>query len=109
LNHTPNKFPKPRETTRSLDEIVWAVNPFNDTPGRAGQLRLQIRAGIPRAGRIALPRDVPAQLPAITIPPEVRHNIFLAFKKPSTTWSNTRKRPKSGAIAIAARQVCVEH
>jgi signal transduction histidine kinase len=25
--------------------------------------------------------EVPAQLPAIAIPPEVRHNVFLAFKE----------------------------
>jgi len=25
--------------------------------------------------------EIPAQLPAIAIPPEVRHNIFLAFKE----------------------------
>ena len=45
-----------RETTRSLDEIVWAVNPANDTLDGLDQLRWQIRAGISRAGRTPLPR-----------------------------------------------------
>ena len=70
-----------RETTRSLDEIVWAVNPANDTldglvnyAGKYAQEYLALTGLRCRA-------DLPAQLPAIPIPPEVRHNVFLAFKE----------------------------
>ena len=70
-----------RETTRSLDEIVWAVNPANDTldglinyAGKYAQEYLALAGLRCRA-------DLPAQLPTIPIPPEVRHNVFLAFKE----------------------------
>jgi signal transduction histidine kinase len=70
-----------RETTRSLDEIVWAVNPANDTldglvnyAGKYAQEYLALDGLRCRA-------ELPAQLPAIPIPPEVRHNVFLAFKE----------------------------
>jgi signal transduction histidine kinase/ligand-binding sensor domain-containing protein len=70
-----------RETTRSLDEIVWAVNPANDTldglinyAGKYAQEYLALAGLRCRA-------DLSAQLPAISIPPEVRHNVFLAFKE----------------------------
>jgi ligand-binding sensor domain-containing protein/signal transduction histidine kinase len=70
-----------RETTRSLDEIVWAINPANDTldsllnyAGKYAQEYLALAGLRCRA-------DLPAQLPAIPIPPEVRHNVFLAFKE----------------------------
>ena len=70
-----------RETTRSLDEIVWAVNPSNDTlEGLANYVCKYAQEYLALAD---LPSrvDVPAQLPATAIPPEVRHNVFLAFKE----------------------------
>jgi ligand-binding sensor domain-containing protein/signal transduction histidine kinase len=70
-----------RETTRSLDEIVWAVNPFNDTlEGLVNYACKYAQEYLALAG-LRYRVDVPAQLPAITIPPEVRHNIYLAFKE----------------------------
>jgi ligand-binding sensor domain-containing protein/signal transduction histidine kinase len=70
-----------RETTRSLDEIVWAVNPANDTldglVNYAGKYAQEYFALAGLRCRAALP----AQLPAVPIPPEVRHNVFLAFKE----------------------------
>jgi ligand-binding sensor domain-containing protein/signal transduction histidine kinase len=70
-----------RETTRSLDEIVWAVNPFNDTlEGLINYVCKYAQEYLALAG-LRYRADVPTQLPAITIPPEVRHNVFLAFKE----------------------------
>ena len=70
-----------RETTRSLDEIVWAVNPSNDTlEGLINYACKYAQEYLALAG-LRYRADVPAQLPAITIPPEVRHNVFLAFKE----------------------------
>jgi signal transduction histidine kinase/streptogramin lyase len=70
-----------RETTRSLDEIVWAVNPSNDTlEGLTNYVCKYAQEYLALAG-LRYRAEVPAQLPAITIPPEVRHNIFLAFKE----------------------------
>jgi ligand-binding sensor domain-containing protein/signal transduction histidine kinase len=70
-----------RETTRSLDEIVWAVNPSNDTlEGLVNYVCKYAQEYLALAG-LRYRADVPAQLPAITIPPEVRHNVFLAFKE----------------------------
>ena len=70
-----------RETTRSLDEIVWAVNPSNDTlEGLANYACKYAQEYLALAG-IRYRADVPAHLPATEIPPEVRHNVFLAFKE----------------------------
>jgi signal transduction histidine kinase len=70
-----------RETTRSLDEIVWAVNPSNDT--LEGLANYSCKYAQEYAALAGLPCrvDFPAQLPATIIPPEVRHNVFLAFKE----------------------------
>ncbi len=70
-----------RETTRSLDEIVWAVNPSNDTlEGLANYACKYAQEYLALAG-IRYRAEVPAHLPATDIPPEVRHNAFLAFKE----------------------------
>ena len=70
-----------RETTRSLDEIVWAVNPSNDTlEGLVNYICKYAQEYLALAG-LRYRAEVPAQLPGINIPPEVRHNVFLAFKE----------------------------
>ena len=70
-----------RETTRSLDEIVWAVNPANDTlDGLVNYAGKYAQEYLALAG-LRCRADLPAQLPTISIPPEVRHNVFLAFKE----------------------------
>ena len=70
-----------RELTRSMDEIVWAVDPQHDTLdslasylGNFAQEYL-----VPLNVRCRL--DVPLQLPHLPINAEMRHNIFLAFKE----------------------------
>jgi ligand-binding sensor domain-containing protein/signal transduction histidine kinase len=70
-----------RETTRALDEIVWAVNPSNDTlEGLVTYACKYAQEYLALAG-LRYRAEVPVQLPAIGIPPEVRHNVFLAFKE----------------------------
>jgi ligand-binding sensor domain-containing protein len=70
-----------RETTRSLDEIVWAINPANDTlDGLVNYACNYAQEYFALAG-LRCRADVPAQLPATVLPPEVRHNAFLAFKE----------------------------
>ena len=70
-----------RETTRSLDEIVWVVNPANDTlDGLVNYAGKYAQEYLALAG-LRCRAHFPAQLPAMTIPPEVRHNVFLAFKE----------------------------
>ena len=70
-----------RDTTRSLDEIVWAVNPANDTlEGLANYVCKYAQDYFELAG-VSYRAGLPTQLPATPIPPEVRHNVFLAFKE----------------------------
>jgi len=69
-----------RETTRSLDEIVWAVNPANDTlEGLANYACKYAQDYFALAG-IRFRAELPA-VPPTPILPEVRHNVFLAFKE----------------------------
>jgi ligand-binding sensor domain-containing protein/signal transduction histidine kinase len=70
-----------RETTHALDEIVWAVNPSNDTlEGLVNYACKYAQEYFELAG-VSHRFEVPAQLPATDIAPDVRHNVFLAFKE----------------------------
>jgi ligand-binding sensor domain-containing protein/signal transduction histidine kinase len=89
-----------RETTRSLDEIVWAVNPSNDTlDGLVNYACKYAQEYLTLAG-LRYRADVPAQLPAIPIPPEVRHNVFLAFKE---AVNNVVKHAQASEVWIRLR------
>ena len=70
-----------RDTTRSLDEIVWSLNPSNDTlEGLANYAGKYAQDYFALAG-VSYRAELPTQLPTTPILPEVRHNIFLAFKE----------------------------
>jgi ligand-binding sensor domain-containing protein/signal transduction histidine kinase len=100
-----------RETTRALDQIVWAVNPANDTlEGLANYACKYAQEYLALAG-IRYRADVPTHLPATDIPPEVRHNVFLAFKESvnnvvkhahaSEAWIRLRLSPENFIFEIA--------
>jgi ligand-binding sensor domain-containing protein/signal transduction histidine kinase len=87
-----------RETTRTLDEIVWAVNPSNDTlDGLITYFCKYAQEYFAVAG-IRYRLDVPPQLPATPLPPDVRHNLFLSAKEAVT---NVVRH--SGATAVHIR------
>jgi ligand-binding sensor domain-containing protein/signal transduction histidine kinase len=99
-----------RETTRALDEIVWAVNPSNDTlEGLANYACKYAQEYLALAG-LRYRAEVPAHLPATEIPPEVRHNVFLAFKesvnnvvkhaRASEAWIRLRLSPETFIMEI---------
>ena len=89
-----------RETTRSLDEIVWAVNPANDTlDGLISYACKYAQEYLALAG-LRYRADMPAQLPAIAFPPEARHNIFLAFKE---AVNNVVKHAQASEVWIRLR------
>jgi len=70
-----------RETTRALDEIVWTVNPANDTlDGLVNYLCKYAQEYVALAG-LRYRLEVPDQLPGTPIPPELRHNVFLVAKE----------------------------
>jgi signal transduction histidine kinase len=72
------------ETSRALDEIVWTVNPRNDTlDGLVNYICKYAQDYLAVAG-LRYRLDVPAQLPNAPISPEVRHNVFLASKEAIT-------------------------
>jgi signal transduction histidine kinase len=70
-----------RELVIALDEIVWAVNPTNDSlAGLIGYLG-HFAEEFYRPTNIRLRLDVPQQIPPTVVSAESRHHLFLAFKE----------------------------
>lgn len=73
-----------RDTTHALDEIVWTVNPANDTlDGLITYVCKYAQDYLGVAG-LQYRLEVPEKLPVAEISPELRHNMFLAAKEAIT-------------------------
>jgi len=70
-----------RQAVKSLDEIVWAVNPRNDTLSHLVDYICQYANDYLRDAGIRCLLDVPEQPPAQEVPSNVRHNLFLVMKE----------------------------
>jgi signal transduction histidine kinase/ligand-binding sensor domain-containing protein len=70
-----------RETTHALDEIVWTVNPSNDTLDGLINYVCKYAQEYLAMADLRYRLEVPSQLPNTPISPEVRHNVFLAAKE----------------------------
>lgn len=89
-----------RETSRALDEIVWAANPQNDTlEGLVNYACKYAQDYLALAG-LRYRLEVPPQLPATILAPDLRHNIFLAFKE---SVNNVVKHARAAEVKIRLR------
>lgn len=70
-----------RESVKSLDEIVWAVNPRNDTLAHLLDYTGQFAVDYLRAAGVRCLLDVPEHAPLREVPSTVRHNVFLVVKE----------------------------
>jgi len=70
-----------RVTALALDEIVWAANPANDTLESLVTYACKFAQEYFTLAGLRCRLEVPEQVPSMPVPPEVRHNVFLAFKE----------------------------
>jgi signal transduction histidine kinase len=89
-----------RTTSDALDEIVWAANPSNDTlEGLVNYACKYAQDYLALAG-LRYRLDVPTDLPPGNIPPDLRHNVFLAFKE---SVNNVVKHAQATEVKIRLR------
>jgi len=70
-----------REVIQAMDEIVWTINPKNDTLDNLANYVFQYAQEYFQNTGVRCRLDLPAQLPEYAISTEVRHNLFLAIKE----------------------------
>ncbi len=88
------------QTVRKLEEIVWAVRPGSDTlqslMDYIAHFANELYDGNPAHCRLDLPND----MPALPLPPDMRHNIFLIVKEALT---NALKHAKAAEVHVQAK------
>jgi signal transduction histidine kinase len=69
------------DMVRTMDEIVWAVNPRNDTLEDLANYILHFAQEFFRHASVRCRLDIPASLPPLRLTTALRHNVFLAVKE----------------------------
>jgi signal transduction histidine kinase/ligand-binding sensor domain-containing protein len=70
-----------REIVRTMDEIVWAVNPRNDSLESAVNYLVHYTKEFLESADVDCELDVPLAFPPQPLSVEVRHNLFMAVKE----------------------------
>jgi signal transduction histidine kinase len=70
-----------REVTTSLDEVVWAVEPKNDTLDNLATYLCRYTEEFLGGTAVRCRLKVPSILPSVTLPSTVRHDVFMVVKE----------------------------
>ncbi len=85
------------QSIRALEEIVWAVRPGSDTLQSLVDYIAHVANEMFTAGPTRCRLDLPHNLPARALPPEMRHNLFLIVKEALT---NTLKHAAADEVHV---------
>ncbi len=89
-----------RDLLQSLDEIVWAVNPSNDTLEHVAAYLGQYATEYLQNTAVECELHIPQGLPHQSFSAEMRHNLFLAFEE---SLNNALKHGKASRVRIEMR------
>jgi signal transduction histidine kinase/ligand-binding sensor domain-containing protein len=81
VSHIQHISSTARQATNALDEIVWAINPSNDTLPHLINYLGQFAVEFLRTASIRYRVDLPDTPPSKSVSSEVRHNLFLVVKE----------------------------
>ncbi len=70
-----------RQVAKSVDEIIWAINPRNDTIPYLVDYLSQFVVEFLHSANVRCRVDLPDPLPDRKVTPETRHHLFLAVKE----------------------------
>jgi signal transduction histidine kinase len=84
--------------TRTLDEIVWAINPRHDSLDSLAAYLSEFVEEFCGLTGLRFRLDMPLHLPARNISAEMRHSLFLAFKE---ALNNVAKHAKADEVVVA--------
>ncbi len=88
------------QTVRALEEIVWAVRPRSDSLQSLVDYIAHFANELFESTNTRCRLDLPHDLPARPLPPEVRHNIFLIVKEALT---NALKHAAAKQVIVQAK------
>jgi ligand-binding sensor domain-containing protein/signal transduction histidine kinase len=88
------------QTVRALEEIVWALRPGSDSLQSLVEYIAHFASEQFEGNSARCRLDLPHDLPAVALPPEMRHNIFLVVKEALT---NALKHAGAREVRIHAK------
>jgi len=86
-----------RQAAKSVDEIVWAINPRNDTLRYMVDYISQFAVEFLHAADIPCRVHLPDSVPERHLSPEARHNLFLVVKE---ALNNVVRHAKAGEVHL---------
>lgn len=95
--HIQNISQTVREIIRAMDEIVWTINPRNDTLDNLANYIFQYAQDYFQDSPVRCRLDLPAELPHHPISTNQRHNIFMAIKE---ALNNVIKHSQASEVRI---------
>ncbi len=87
-------------TVRSLDEIVWAINPRNDSLESLLSYLTQCTREHFENQELSCRFRIPHNVPELRLLPELRHNVFLIVKG---ALDNTQKYAQASEVCLGAK------
>jgi len=79
--HLDSIFNAAHRVARSVDEIVWAINPKNDAVERSLAYICKSAQDFLRPAGVLCRLEMPAEFPACYLTSSVRHNLYLAVRE----------------------------
>ncbi|MCW5557917.1 MAG: ATP-binding protein, partial [Verrucomicrobiae bacterium] len=89
-----------RQLSRSLDEIVWAVNPRCDSVASLAAYLTRFAREFLVADEPRLRLDIPVDLPEVPLAVDLRHHLFLAAKE---AFNNGVKHAEAREVSLRIR------
>jgi ligand-binding sensor domain-containing protein/two-component sensor histidine kinase len=96
--HVENIAKTTREVIQAMDEIVWTINPKNDTLDNLANYIFQYAQEYFQNTGVRCRMDLPAQLPHYPLSTEERHNLFMAIKE---ALNNVLKHAQATEVRIS--------
>ena len=97
-----------REVVRNMDEIVWAVDPGNDSLEKFASYICHLAEELLKMTPINCRLDVPTLLPNYFLGSDVRHNLFMVVKE---SLNNVIKHSEASEVSlqmgIAATEISI--
>ncbi len=88
------------QTVRALEEIVWALRPGSDSLQSLVEYIAHFANELFEGDSARCRLDLPQDLPTRSLPPEMRHNIFLVVKEALT---NALKHAHAREVRVQAK------
>jgi signal transduction histidine kinase len=93
-------FASSREMTQALDEIVWSVNPANDTLDKLVAFVCEFSQAFLGSAAIPCEVDVPAVVPDLEVNAQIRHQICMMVKE---CLANVIKHARAKTVTLTLR------